>query len=429
MSGMSRLRAALATALLAATVLAATASEATETRSCAWALKVDPAGVNVLFPDEAAHYWQLSLPVTTGAEVVLRGRYPHSRYLSFTSYDPALRSADGLADARISPDRGSTNPFVAGADRTAARRDYTVRVVVGDRPARPALNTLYTGSADGSRSNRFVNVIYRNYRQDRGLGDDGGVGLPRVFLSVAGNEVEVPPCDHPTVPPNDVNQVLAQAAPPAAYPTGFGQVEPVVWKKFYNLPTSAGHFLTTPLTGTAVGDALSPVTTSTAPGGFADNPDNRYITTVVSSGLGDVAVIQARMPRTPATFQGQPRMGSGELRYWSMCSEEFFSGRFYACLVDDQVPLRRDRSFTIMVSTPEHRPANARPACGIAWLPMGAAPDTVLIERNMLADPGFRHSIQRARYGHELQDLGRYYPRTRYLSTSRAEALGCKGIR
>jgi hypothetical protein len=122
-------------------------------------------------------------------------------------------------------------------------------------------------------------------------------------------------------------------------------------------------------------------------------------------------------------------MGGGELRYWSMCSEEFFSGRFYACLVDDQVPLRRDGSFTIMVSTAEQRPANARAACGIAWLPMGPAADTVLIERNMLADPRFRHSIQRARYGHEQQDLGRYYPRTRYLSTAQAEALGCRGIR
>jgi hypothetical protein len=402
-------------------------ASADETRSCAWGLKVDPTGANVLFPDQAAHYWATQLPAVPGETLTLTGRFPHSRYLSFTSYDPALRSADGLSDVAIAPDPGSTNPFRVGADRQATRRSYTVHVVLGDRPTTPAPNTLYTGSTDGSRSHQAFSLIYRNYRQDAGYGDDGGSRLPDVAVTLpSGQSVPLPTCDEPTVPPNDVNDQVAAAAPPVGYP-GLVGTDPPVWRKFYNLPTSAAYTVSTPYTGSAIGDTLSPATTATAPGGFADNPDNKYVATVVSSGLGDVAVIQATLPVTPQTFQGQRRMGDGQLRYWSMCSEEFASGRFYGCLVDDQVPLDHARTYTLMVSTAAHRPRNATTRCGVAWLPMGPAVDTVLLERNMLAAPGFRQSVQRARYGHEQTDLGAYYPRTRYLTVPQAQALGCKG--
>ncbi len=393
-----------------------------ETRSCAWVLKVDPAAVNVLFPDEAAHYWTLALPLAPGESLLLSGRYPHSRYFSFTSYDAALRSVDGIADVEIAPDPGSSNPFRPRADRGAARRGYTVRVVSDPVPGTPARNTLYTGSA-------LATVIYRNYRQDRGLGEDGGVGLPRVAVTGPHGTTELPDCDLAEVPDNGLNALLGDASAPAPYPAVLGTSTPQ-WRKFVNLPTSAAAFATTPATGSAVGDTLAPLTTATGGGGFADNPDNKYVSAVVSSGHAPVVVVRGRMPRFPQTHDGRTTMGRGQLRYWSLCSEEFATGRFYRCLVDDQVPLGPHRRFTVLLSTAADRPANARTGCGIAWLPLGPAPDTVLIERNMLADPGFAHAIQRARPGHEREDLGSYYPRTRYLTTAGAEALGCrKGTR
>ena len=145
--------------------------------------------------------------------------------------------------------------------------------------------------------------------------------------------------------------------------------------------------------------------------------------------LGHVAVITGRMPTFPRTYAGQHTMGTGQLRYWSMCSEEFASTRYYGCATDDEVPLGPGRRFTIMVSTAARRPANAVSACGVTWLPAGPAPDTIMIERNMLPGRSFNHSIQAARYGHERADLGAYYPTTRYLTTAAAERLGCTRAR
>lgn len=406
-------------------VLVPPSATAAESRSCAWIAKVDPTAVNVLYPDEAASYWVFALPLVRGETIVLRGKYPHSRYFSFTSYDPLLRSADGLHDSAITPDLGSTNPFLPRADRTASRRAYTVTVRPGDRPETAAPNALFTGSQDGTRSNPgLAVVIYRNYLPDAGLGVDGGVGLPSVSVRSVLGEVEMPACAYPTVPDSDLNQMLAALSPPVMTPPLIGSPTPQ-WTKFVNLPTAVANFATTSLTDSLVSDLLTPVTTTLPSGGFADNPDNKYISTVLSSSYGDVAVIQGTMPTFPSTYQGQRRLGDAQMRYWSMCSEEFVSSRYYDCLVDEEVPLGPGRTFTIMVSTAENRPANATPECGIAWLPMGPAPDTVMILRNMLPALDFPWSIQQARPGHEQEDLGRYYPVTRYHSLAEAEALGC----
>src|SRR3954452_13363028 len=149
----TRLRAALGAAIAVTTTVAplafASGPGATEPRNCSWVAKIDPNGVNALFPDQAARYWILDLPAAPDTSLTIKGQFPHARYTSFTSYDTALRSADGLPDVAIVPDRGATNPFVAKASRTAKKRSYTVHVVQGSAPAKRGRNTLYTSSADG----------------------------------------------------------------------------------------------------------------------------------------------------------------------------------------------------------------------------------------------------------------------------------------
>ena len=412
----------LLTAILPALPVASAAAGPREARSCAWSAKIDPNLFNVAFPDQAAHYWLLVLPAVPGTSLVLRGHYPHSRYISFTSYDAQLRSADGINDTRIQPDVGSTNPFVAGASRTVPddHRAFTVHVVLGKRPAVGAVNTLYTGSADGSHQGQTFTLLYRDYRQDSGLGNDGGVGLPAVAIATAAGEVPVPACALPDAPDTHVNAALAgTAAPGRSTATG---AAPPVWHKFFNLPTSAA-LIAADLIPAAGG--VPAVTMTTGAGGYLDNPDNKYVATVVTPYRGSVVLIHARLPTTPATYEHQPTMASGQLRYWSMCSNEFATQRFYGCILDDQLQLDANRDYTIVVSAPADRPANARAGCGIDWLPAGGAPDTVLIERNMLPDPAFRQSVQSARQGHEKADLGVYYPAAQYTTTASVEALGC----
>src|SRR5258708_1222734 len=72
-------------------------------QKCAGRVHFDPSVVNVAFPDLTAGYWGLQLPAVPGETLSVHGDYPHGRYMSFTSYDDQLNSADGLNDVSISP--------------------------------------------------------------------------------------------------------------------------------------------------------------------------------------------------------------------------------------------------------------------------------------------------------------------------------------
>ena len=48
-----------------------------------------------------------------------------------------------------------------------------------------------------------------------------------------------------------------------------------------------------------------------------------------------------------------------QLRYWSMCSYEVASERYYGCVADDEVATDVNGFFTLVLSDPADRPANA----------------------------------------------------------------------
>jgi hypothetical protein len=119
-------------------------------------------------------------------------------------------------------------------------------------------------------------------------------------------------------------------------------------------------------------------------------------------------------------------MGSGQLRYWSLCSNEAFSQRVYGCVRDDQLPpsaYDSNGDYVVVVSDSADRPTGLPAACPVTWLPAGPAPDTVLILRNMLPDPTFTEAVQDAGYGDaanhfQVTGLGPYYPVGRYYTTT-----------
>ncbi len=128
-------------------------------------------------------------------------------------------------------------------------------------------------------------------------------------------------------------------------------------------------------------DALYGIYTGTPPkadarpseGGFYPNLDNQYIRAILNRKLGKVFVVRGKAPMTPKTIQGDAKMGSGELRYWSFCSNQGFANtRVNECVHDENVPVGPDGYYTIVVSRAADRPRNAIVPCGIAWLPMAA---------------------------------------------------------
>jgi hypothetical protein len=136
-------------------------------------------------------------------------------------------------------------------------------------------------------------------------------------------------------------------------------------------------------------------------------------------------IIRGRLPSFPDTDAGEAVMTGGQLRYWSMCTNEEYTERVWACLADYQMVVNSQREYTVVVSTSSARPSNATARCGINWLPWGAAPDSLVIMRNMLPSPNFTQSVQNATAGHEPSDMGPYYPSSQYTTTAAVESLGC----
>jgi len=150
---------------------------------------------------------------------------------------------------------------------------------------------------------------------------------------------------------------------------------------------------------------------------------------MVSREHGDVLVMKGRMPDVPRTRSGSGVFEKAQLRYWSMCNGSVMpTGATDAigCVYDEQVVTDSRDRFTIVVSTPEDRPANARRACRVTWMPWGLRPEAVMVMRNQLASPDFARSVQQVRKpGMERDVMGSFLPRGSYTSTEVFEQRNC----
>ncbi len=401
-------------------------------RDCFWSVTIDDAAVNTLYPDIYAKYWVAAIPVIDGVGITLDGEFPQARYMSFNLYDPLFRPIDAVSDRDMLPAAGSTNPFVAGADRNSPARSYSLRILAGTPPDDREPNTLYAhlplGGA-GATAVPYAIVIYRIYVPDTGTDRAGDKPLPRVSFHAPDGAMYRGPeaCDalEPFLP-GDINEQITDAAASLPAPTGFGSFADLNWLKFFGLQSSSENRVNaTPL--------REPVHTLTpnadgGGGGFASNVDNNYIYAPLNQDHGPLAVFEARMPQAPRTVAGDPVMGAGDMRYWSVCSYEIASQRYYDCLYDENSVLDADNRGIFLVGREGDRPANATPECGVNWLPWGPLKNSLAIIRHMLPEVGFGHAIQDvpAPAGAcEAPVMGEYFPYGSHMSTADFEALGC----
>jgi hypothetical protein len=414
-------------------------------RSCFWArgpVSGDPY-VNIAYPDAATFYWAAVFTVPEGARLTLEGRFPRSRYMSFISYDEAGRPIESVADYLIKPAAGSVNPFLAAGDRLAARRDYSLAVV----DARPDPNRKTGMNLVGETRDRLNTpkygagqqvILYRIYVRDKGTDETGDAGLPVPVLTLADGKVvkgvqacpllktrqplQLDPAAM-AVPMDKYHELLAAAA---KFSPIYPATNPPVWYQQLDRDALYGMYTGKP----PAADARR------SEGGFYPNLDNQYIRTIVNRKLGKVFVVRGRAPSTPKTVNGDPTMGSGDLRYWSFCSNQGFANtRVNDCVHDENVPVGPDGYYTIVLSRAADRPRNAMAQCGVAWLPMADDGDgavdadvTVLQLRHMLGTQNFAHSVQAiGKVGDEARDMGEYFPRGRYITSSAFEtAVPCQ---
>jgi hypothetical protein len=413
------MRAGVAAAVAAVLALlpASAAAQGIDT-TCQFALtRLDATTTNVLAVDTNAVYWGGTYAALPGTRIRIEGRYPHARYTSWNVYDAAARPIDALSDYELTPDPGSSNPFLPGADRTVAERSYTAFIEIGPAPAQPAPNTLYTGDSRGGT------FLYRVYVPDAGQDQKGGVPLPRVTLESADGSsapLSAEQCQELQAPYAQPLNDLIAGTPGLPDPTDDGQGypgrNPPNWRLFENLCSSAVDIML----DNESGEQFQPgVEGRCGDGpGFLSNRDIAYVFAPTSRGFGELLVLRGRAPTFADTRPGPALMPSGQqLRYWSFCQYEPATQRVIDCRSDDRVVVGPDGRYTIVVSTANQRPANARPECGVTWLPWGPQTQGLLIYRHMLPDPSFAQAIQNVpQPGAELDTMGDYYPSGEYLA-------------
>jgi hypothetical protein len=392
-------------ALLVATTPAAAAPAtpaAAPSTTCGWPLKADPDLVNIAWPDESASYWAAPFYAAPGSTMTIQGRFPLARYMSFHLYEGSM-PVDAVTDYQLQPAAG-TNPYVAGAPR-ALGGTYVLHVVYGQRPQNPAPNTLYAASLNGEPNVAGL-ILYRLYLPQ---GDaTGQVPLPEVHYTGATGASALPCPDTSSVDNGSLNQIIRSSSLPVSWPS---QVPPTSTAPTWGISRSA------------------PSTTSAGPVGvrtgnpFFANFDNVYLSLDAYRDRGDVVAFRAKAP-TFAQTSGAQVMPSAQVRYWSICSNDFPTTRYVACTPDQGMRLDRQGFFTVVISDPAHKPSNLLPSDN--WLPAGPYPDIFVLYRQMLPETSFAQAIQFAPSASGAPEtMGAYYPDTRICSTAAFEQSRC----
>lgn len=388
--------------------------------ACSWPAVLEADTLNVAYPDANATYWVTHFAGVPGARIRIEGSYPAARYFSFHAYDEAQRPVGSLADFEIAPDAGSSNPFVVPG--AAAGGSYTAFIEFSARPTEPAPNTLYAGATTEGAPNPAGMIIYRVYVPDQAGDLAGGVPLPELTLETMDGAIALPLGSCDPVPPSTGSQlqklIRESSFPnqvPRAVPWPPAQ-DPPEFVKFYSLATNVIDRLPpNPAT-----DAI-PRDTS---GSFLSNRHINYLFALTARSLGDVFVMRARAPVAPDTRGGADPTDPADVRYWSVCQNDFITQRFIACLADFEVAVDPDGFFTIAVSDPDDKPATAK-----NWLPWGGPYyEGSVIYRHMLPSPGFTGAIQNVQYGQSPREvMGAYFPEAAYCTTSEFDAGTCFG--
>lgn len=368
---------------LAALALAAAPAE---TSACVWNYPRD-----LPLVETHARFWRADVTLAPGERLLIAGQFPRARQMSFNVYrraDNAMVAAVG--DTALASTGGGANPFRPGAHRDGRARDF--RVTVGRAEDRP--DVALPGVAPDAPFE--ARLLYRIYLPDAAAPGGGGA-LPAVSaIAHDGSTRRIGGrCPDPaTVDPR-------QPVGPTRVPRGPGDVaDPLDWR-VSNIASGQG-----------TGDVLV-------------NRENSYAYAPIDSGRGDLLVLRGRAPTHPITRGGARRMGSGNVRYWSICAYPEPPDRTAACIADEDIPLGRDREYVIVAGPADKRPTNARAACGIAWLPLPAAGQGFLLLRHVAPDATFAFTPARATTNYAAPTLGPFTPRGTYRSIIEVETIGC----
>ncbi len=407
-----------------------------------------------LYPDKSATYFVANICLPKNSHLIIEGQYPHARYLSLTVSNQLgsgqMGNGNFLRGDQIIPDPDSSNPFWASCGRNVKKRNFTIYLVQGNPPNNPVNNTLYSGTYS---ENDRIHLSVRTYLVDRGYDGTGNVllydeksdnsGLPEVSLVFEGGE--------PVTGPKLVKILRAQKK---GDPNGYelnqwlmnvkGSKDPINAPCFSDLASQV--FWNTDYSVTGAFDASHPEerVVNYPPnndGGFANNPDTRYMVMPYSFGFGEVVVVQGKMPTHPKTRNGDANLPEDpQVQYFSISTAASPNcGEGWDTVCDEQIPLNDNGEYTVIVSWPWNRPANATLKNGICWLDPKSGEGHFIGARNWVgviyiryqnSSPNWKKSpmnIPMPSIHNPIPEdpliMGSYYPFGKYMSKAEFERL------
>jgi hypothetical protein len=360
---------------------------------CAWPLTISPSGSgNVLAPDDMARYWMMPFPADR-TTMTIRGDFPHARYFSFVAYDTdsagrPVGAAGRLNDSMIIPDQGTTSPPSAVRGKGRAARgaaspagSYTLTI------SRDPVVAAQDNGIQVSPNEAWVALRIYVPAPDAALSGhavSGSVPLPTIAFDGDAPLASCPPPSsndgnpyHPVRSANRLEDMRAFLG--LLFPPGFDIRQPVDYDN-----VAEGRLWFAP--------------PREPPPLLLPNPDNKYI--LMTPGPyqpGRVIVLRARAPLAAGTGAGATvppgRAGREELRYWSVCNNDFALPLSTVQCLSDFATDVQGQHFTLVISDDLRRPDWLRP--GVNWLPWGDPQYPKLIFfRHMLPSPDFSGAVQ-----------------------------------
>lgn len=348
-----------------------------------------------------------AIVVPDGGRVELKGEYPDARYFAFHPNDISTNNLPTLRDVDLDPDPGSKNPWREPVAPGEPRR-YTAVLDFGPRPAIPARNTSYVGTAKDGTPNPFVTMLLRTYGSFLGAlpPNSSGVALPAITVYDAGGAVvqQIPECE--------------------PYPEGFSF--PVDGTKFPSFPVPDHRTL-------ALAGKLTRGTNFGLSIDVLANADVFYMNTYFRRGVArqsrKVFVVRARKPTTtippPRETRDDP---SKQVRLFTICSYNFWNGIANDCKSDTDLVTDASGDYTVVVSAPEDRPGNATRANGITWMSWGPFLDGFLNWRFVFKDDPLPVAMGEALdTGVTPPEVAPYMPQTAHCPPTVFEKRGIEG--
>ena len=317
-------------------------------------------------PDYYSNYFAYSYETLKYPNTGLRitGDFPDARYMSFNIYPTRTGTSLGaLTDYQIRTRAGNVNPFVAGSDAQAQKRQYVINV----QPASDATDAEQTppGPDDAENLLTFnpselkdglLTIIIRYYVPQ---GERGRERLPKIEAYSM--------LDNQSVPL------------PTPYPQRMKLNEPILRKRLEKIFQ------------TVSGDELRFY--HAAGGGQFNNADNLYLICGVENvdGRDNVVILKVRPPAYPRTNE---EFDKTAVRYWSFNQGNPDTSTSFG-MKDEEFKRASDGFVYIVMGGDEGVRARAEQG-GYNYMPWKANKEqAVILYRNMLTIPQYRGSFMR----------------------------------